>query len=130
MPKAKSQSQGFEESLAALESIVVQLEAGDLPLERALEIFEDGVGLARRCQTQLAEAERKVEMLLREHGELKVVPFDAQKIQADNTTQAPRIRRVSDPEKPAADNHTFTEELMDDPDEITKDNFDDDDVPF
>lgn len=76
MAKAKEKEPGFEESLGALEMIVAQLESGDLSLERALEIFEDGVGLARRCQSQLEEAERKVEVLLRERGEVKTVPFD------------------------------------------------------
>ena len=76
MANVKAQPASFEDSLSRLESIVSQLESGDLPLERALEIFEDGVGLARLCQSHLAEAERKVEMLLRERGELKTVPFD------------------------------------------------------
>ena len=76
MPKAKERDQGFEASLAALEKIVAQLESGELPLERALELFEEGVVLARRCQSQLEEAERKVEMLLRERGEIKTVPFE------------------------------------------------------
>lgn len=76
MANVKVQPASFEDSLSRLESIVSQLESGDLPLEHALEIFEDGVGLARLCQSHLAEAERKVEMLLRERGELKTVPFD------------------------------------------------------
>lgn len=76
MVHGKAQPAGFEDSLSKLESIVSQLESGDLPLERALEIFEEGVGLARLCQSHLAEAERKVEMLLRERGELKTMPFD------------------------------------------------------
>ncbi len=76
MAHGKAQAAGFEDSLSKLESIVSQLESGDLPLERALEIFEEGVGLARLCQSHLAEAERKVEMLLRERGELKTMPFD------------------------------------------------------
>jgi exodeoxyribonuclease VII small subunit len=76
MANVKAQPASFEDSLSKLESIVSQLESGDLPLERALEIFEDGVGLARLCQSHLAEAERKVEMLLRERGELKTAPFD------------------------------------------------------
>lgn len=79
MNKNKGQEQSFESSLASLERIVANLESGDLPLERALELFEEGVALARRCQTQLGDAERKVEMLLRERGEIKVVPFDASK---------------------------------------------------
>lgn len=79
MNKSKSQEQSFESSVAALERIVANLESGDLPLERALELFEEGVALARRCQSQLGDAERKVEMLLRERGELKVVPFEPAK---------------------------------------------------
>jgi exodeoxyribonuclease VII small subunit len=73
------QELGFEASLNSLERIVAQLESGDLPLERALGIFEEGVGLARRCQEKLTEAERKVEMLLRERGEIKAVPFELQR---------------------------------------------------
>jgi exodeoxyribonuclease VII small subunit len=76
MPKAKERDLGFEASLTSLEKIVEQLESGDLPLERALELFEEGVALARRCQSQLEEAERKVELLLRERGEIKAVPFE------------------------------------------------------
>src|SRR5262245_23930728 len=79
MAKNMKQEQSFESSLASLERIVANLESGDLPLERALELFEEGVALARRCQSQLGDAERKVEMLLRERGEIKVVPFEPSK---------------------------------------------------
>jgi exodeoxyribonuclease VII small subunit len=79
MNKNKAQEQSFESSLASLERIVANLESGDMPLERALELFEEGVALARRCQSQLGDAERKVEMLLRERGEIKVSPFDPSK---------------------------------------------------
>lgn len=76
MAKSKGSEKNFETSLSTLERIVGQLESGDLPLERALELFEEGIGLVRHCQSQLQEAERKVEMLLRERGEIKVVPFE------------------------------------------------------
>ena|SRR5581483_12394498 len=76
MAKAKDKELSFEDSLTTLEKIVTQLESGELPLEKALELFEEGVGLARRCQTQLEEAERKVELLLRERGEIRTVPFE------------------------------------------------------
>ncbi len=79
MPKAKEKESSFEESLSALERVVAQLESGDLPLERALQLFEEGVVLARRCQSQLEDAERKVELLLRERGDIKVVPFELSK---------------------------------------------------
>lgn len=55
----------FESSLEELEQIVRQLEGGDLPLDRSLELFEQGVRLSRDCQKRLDEAERKVEILLR-----------------------------------------------------------------
>ena len=55
----------FETSLKELEQIVEQLEAGDLPLERSLELFEQGVKLSRDCQQRLDEAERRVEVLLK-----------------------------------------------------------------
>ena len=55
----------FESSLKELEEIVEQLEAGDLPLERSLELFEKGVTLSRDCQQRLDEAERRVEVLLK-----------------------------------------------------------------
>jgi exodeoxyribonuclease VII small subunit len=48
-----------------LERIVEQLEAGDIPLERSLELFEQGVRISRECQQRLDEAERKVEILLK-----------------------------------------------------------------
>ena len=77
MAQGKAQPAGFEDSLSKLESIVSQLESGDLPLEHALEIFEEGVGLARLCQSHLAEAERKVEVLLKtDSGKFKTVPFE------------------------------------------------------
>jgi len=91
MPKTKEREPGFEESLSALERIAAQLESGDLPLERALELWEEGVGLARRCQSQLEEAERKVELLLRERGEIKTIPFDAVKdIQSEDSNRSTR----------------------------------------
>ncbi len=67
----------FEGSLKELERIVEQLEGGDLPLERSLELFEQGVRLSRECQRRLDEAERKVELLLKdEDGNLTTRDFD------------------------------------------------------
>ena len=54
----------FEAQLASLERIVRELERGDLPLERSLELFEQGVRLSRQCQERLGEAERRIEVLL------------------------------------------------------------------
>jgi len=79
MAKNNAREAGFEDSISALERIVKELESGDLPLERALELFEKGVRLARRCQEQLAEVEQRVEILLRERGEVKAAPFEMQR---------------------------------------------------
>ena len=71
-------SQNFEASLASLEKIVRELEGGDLPLEKSLELFEQGVRLSRECQDRLNEAERRIEVLLRdETGRLTVGAFES-----------------------------------------------------
>lgn len=91
MAKNKEQEKSFESSLASLEQIVAHLETGDLPLERALELFEEGVGLARHCHSQLEDAERKVELLLRERGEIKIVPFEVSKGAQMNISETPQV---------------------------------------
>lgn len=66
----------FEEALARLETIVRELEEADLPLERSLTVFEEGVRLSRLLHERLNEAERKVEILMKnEAGEKVAVPF-------------------------------------------------------
>lgn len=67
----------FETSMRDLEALVERLEQGDLPLEESLAAFERGVLLTRTCQTALAEAEQKVEILLKRAGEPTVEDFDA-----------------------------------------------------
>ena len=56
----------FEDSLARLETIVADLESGDLPLEDALRLFEEGIGVVKRCSRKLDEAEQRVQVLLKE----------------------------------------------------------------
>ena len=58
----------LEISLADLEELVEELESGDLPLEKALKKFEEGIKLTRGCQAALKEAEQKVEVLLNSAG--------------------------------------------------------------
>ena len=55
----------FESALHRLELIVKKLEGGDLPLDEALKLFEEGISLSQLCQKQLEEAENKVEILLK-----------------------------------------------------------------
>jgi len=66
----------FESALKSLEDIVTKLESGDLTLDRSLELFEEGVKISRFCSSKLAEAERKVDALMKSaDGSLKEVPF-------------------------------------------------------
>jgi exodeoxyribonuclease VII small subunit len=68
----------LEKSLADLEALVEELENGDLPLEKAMKKFEEGIKLTRGCQQALKEAEQKVEILLKSTGgEASLQAFDA-----------------------------------------------------
>ena len=68
----------LEKSLADLEALVEELESGDLPLDKAMKKFEEGIKLTRGCQAALKEAEQKVEILLKTAGgEESLEAFDA-----------------------------------------------------
>jgi exodeoxyribonuclease VII small subunit len=69
----------FEICLDQLEKVVKELEAGDLSLERSLELFERGMGLSDACRKQLEEAETRVEMLIRNAGKITAEPFRPEK---------------------------------------------------
>lgn len=58
----------FEASLQELERIVKQLEDGDLPLEQSLKLFEEGVKLSRECRERLTNAERRIEVLMKDNN--------------------------------------------------------------
>lgn len=63
----------FETSLTELEQIVTKLENGDLPLEDSLELFEKGITLSRECRTRLTNAERRIEILMKDADGTTVV---------------------------------------------------------
>jgi len=65
----------FEEALERLEEIVKKMEGGDMTLEESLEAFEEGVKLSRFCSKKLDEAERKVEILLKDDEGVDIKPF-------------------------------------------------------
>jgi exodeoxyribonuclease VII small subunit len=65
----------FEAGLQQLESIVKEMETGELPLERAIALFEEGMKLSETCRKQLEEAETRVEILTRRAGEVQTQPF-------------------------------------------------------
>ena len=70
----------FEESLQKLESIVEQMEKGDLSLENSLKLFEEGVALSTACKKELDEAEGKVQMLIKQRdGSFKTELFPPEK---------------------------------------------------
>ena len=70
----------FEDALARLEAIVKELESGDLPLEQSLKMFEEGIKLSRVCHKRLEEAERRVEILLKDKaGTVVAQPFQEEK---------------------------------------------------
>jgi exodeoxyribonuclease VII small subunit len=74
---ANSKPKNFETSLEELERIVRELEQGELTLEKSLELFEQGVKLSRECQDRLTQAERRIEILMRDsQGRATVQPFD------------------------------------------------------
>jgi len=58
----------FEARLRELEAIVKEMEAADLPLEKAVELFERGTRLSAACRKQLAEAETRIEVLIKRAG--------------------------------------------------------------
>jgi exodeoxyribonuclease VII small subunit len=65
----------FEAGLQQLETIVKEMESGDLPLERALELYERGMKLSETCRKQLEDAESRIEILTRRAGEVQAQPF-------------------------------------------------------
>ncbi len=65
----------FEAGLQELEQIVKEMESGELPLERALELFEKGMKVSENCRKQLEEAETRVEILLRKGDKIQAEPF-------------------------------------------------------
>lgn len=81
MKKVESRKNNFEASLGSLEQIVKELERGDLPLEESLKLFEDGVRLARECQERLNQAERRIEVLMRDtEGKPAVSEFEGDEV--------------------------------------------------
>lgn len=74
----------FEEALGRLEDIVKRMEAGDMTLEESLKAFEEGIKLARLCSRRLDEAERRVEMLLKQEQELVIRPFKVEENESES----------------------------------------------
>jgi exodeoxyribonuclease VII small subunit len=78
-PPPKDPPLSFEAGLQQLETIVKEMESGELPLERALELFERGMKLSDACRKQLEEAETRVEVLMKRAGEVQPEPLRSNK---------------------------------------------------
>ncbi len=79
----------FEQAMARLETIVSELERGDLPLDESLKIFEEGIKLSKSCLKMLDEAERKVEILIQDKDgkkQLRACNFDD--VESDDQSKA------------------------------------------
>ena len=73
----KNNSKDFESSLKKLEEIVAELESGDLPLEKSIKAFEEGIKLTRHCQNLLSKAELKIQKLVETNdGSIDLEAFD------------------------------------------------------
>lgn len=74
----------FEESMKQLEEIVEELESGNLPLEKTLKKFEEGVKLSKACNKKLDEIEQKVAILMKDsNGDIKEQPFGSGDVDDD-----------------------------------------------
>ena len=81
MPKTKKDEFDFEAALGRLETLITQMEQGQLPLEKSLENFEQGISLVRQCQSALKKAEQKVQILMEKSGEQVLTSYE------DNSSQ-------------------------------------------
>lgn len=73
----------FEGAMEQLEEIVRELEHGDVPLEKAIDLYQQGMKLSQLCGSKLEQVERKIEMIALEDGELRKKPFGA-KLEGDS----------------------------------------------
>lgn len=72
----KNENMTFEEAMKRLESIVSKLEEGDVPLEQAINYFQEGMALSKMCHEKLQKVEKQMDFILKEDGEL--APFSVQ----------------------------------------------------
>ncbi|MCY7796630.1 exodeoxyribonuclease VII small subunit [Bacillus spizizenii] len=72
----KNENMTFEEAMKGLESIVSKLEEGDVPLEQAINYFQEGMAFSKMCHEKLQKVEKQMDFILKEDGEL--APFSVQ----------------------------------------------------
>lgn len=76
MEENENEQLSFEEAMIELEKIVEQLEEGDVPLEKAINYYQEGMKLSKVCNDKLINVQEKMTKIMNEQGELK--PFDIQ----------------------------------------------------
>jgi exodeoxyribonuclease VII small subunit len=74
--KKKEETQNFEKALARLETIVGEMEGGELSLEKMMAHFEEGSGLVKFCSQKLNEVEKKIEVLVKKGDDVTAAPFE------------------------------------------------------
>ena len=95
----------FEDCLQRLEQIVDELERGNVPLEQALKLFEEGLKHSSSCRKELEEAEGKVEILLRQNGKLQPEPYEPAERAPDRQEIVPlKPAEVQQRESPSENN--------------------------
>ena len=84
----------FEEALKKLEKIVGDLEDGNIPLDEALEKYQEGIRLSGLCQKKLEAAKKKVEILLKaEDGSVELKPFDEKSVEEEESGKETKKKR-------------------------------------
>jgi exodeoxyribonuclease VII small subunit len=84
-PAKAAKPESFEKNLERLDAIVRQLEDADLPLEKALQLYEEGMKLSEVCQKQLREAEGRIQILMkRAGGKIVTEPFESEEKETES----------------------------------------------
>ncbi len=77
---ASQKKLSFEASIKKIEEIVESLEQGEIPLEKSLKLFEEGIKQIRSCQQELSTAQLTVEKLIKKENNLSTEPFDPEQV--------------------------------------------------
>jgi exodeoxyribonuclease VII small subunit len=87
MAKSEPAAINFEQAIEQLEKIVAQLESGDVPLEQAIELYQEGMRLSHLCGQKLEQVEKKIEMLVEGEAGISRKPFQAAPEDKGNTVE-------------------------------------------
>ncbi|WP_062048211.1 exodeoxyribonuclease VII small subunit [Bacillus sp. JCM 19034] len=71
----EQKEKSFEEAMSELEKVVDKLEQGDVPLEEAISMFQEGMLLSKLCHEKLEKVEKQMDQILHEDGEVEILSF-------------------------------------------------------